>query len=347
MSHRSSPFKRIASAISAVTLLCFCASALASDLPFAVARTVDQERTLTFPGTVEATRQTALAVEVNGRVTGVLVRPGDWVERGQALLRVDARTAEDQASVRDAEVEAANAALTLARSEFQRHQRLFSEGTISAAALERAEAEYKHSQATAKARLAAASAARTTTRHHVLAAPYDGRIAEVAARLGTLAAPGVPLVKMYDPAELRVRLAIPESDIESVANAPLNHIGIEIAGLAERSPIDRVLVPELEPTTHSAEMQLYLPRDIAPIPGAFATVAFRVALPPVLPSIRIPRQSLVSRADLRVVYVLADNSVNLRLVRVGREIGNEVEILAGLEPGERVALEPGKAAHLQ
>ena len=344
MSHRPRLFKRIAMTLNTALLLGFCGSSLATDLVSVAARAVDDERVLTYSGTVESIQQTVLAIEVAGRVTELLVRPGERVQRGQVLLRVDARTAQDQALVQNAEVDAAKATLAVAESEFGRQRQLFSEGAISSAALERAEAEYQHSKASANARLAAASAARTTARQHVLVAPYEGRVSEVVARLGTLASPSVPLIKMYDPSALRVTLAIPEADIRMVEGAKPENITLSMAGVDGLSPVETILVPELDPLGHVAEMQLYLPRDVAVLPGAYTKAQFRVASPRAQMSIRVPRSSVVRRADVHVVYVTTDDAVGMRLVRVGRVIGDELEILSGLDAGERVLVAPDARA---
>ncbi len=58
------------------------------------------------------------------------------------------------------------------------------------------------------------------------------------------------------------------------------------------------------------------------------------------PGLVVPRQALVQRGEVSGVYVVRDGKVGLRQVRVGRIQGDLVEILAGLEPGERVAQDP-------
>ncbi len=343
MSHCLYLFKRRALAGATSLLMLLCTGSFAAELPSIAARAVKNEQVLEYSGIVEATRQTILEIEVAGRVTELLVRSGDYVKRGQALLRVDSRTAQDRVAAQDAEVEAANAALGVADSEFRRQKRLYSEGSISKSALERAEAEYQQSRASAKARLAAASAARTSTSQHVLSAPYDGLVSEVITRLGALASPGVPLIRMYDPAELRVRLAVPEGDIKTLDGVASDQIAVAVAGSLGVSPIERVLVPEIDPVGHSAVMYLYLPTPTAFLPGAFANVEFCVVSPSTLKSIRVPHRSIVNRADVRAVYVVNEGRARLRVVRIGRVIGDEIEILAGLEPGERVALDPAAA----
>ncbi|RNL65955.1 efflux RND transporter periplasmic adaptor subunit [Zhongshania marina] len=340
MSNQSLIIKRVVCAIGTSLAFGLSIVSYASEPRSVVASAVGNEQVLDYSGFVEAVRQTSLEIEVAGRVTELLVRPGDSVEQGQPLVRVDARTARDRALLQEAEVEAANAEMAVANAELRRQQNLYAKGSLSQSALDRAEAQHRVAQAAARARLAAASAARTTADQHILRAPYRGRISEVIARLGDLAAPGVPLVRIYDPTKLRVKLAIPERDVSAVAKAALGNIDIRLRGSSTVSPLERVLVPELNPLGHSAAMELYLPEAIDVLPGAYAKVVFRIAADVAPASIRVPRSSVLMRSEARAVYVLSEDGTRLRLVRTGRTIGEDIEVLSGLALGERVIVNP-------
>ena len=72
----------------------------------------------------------------------------------------------------------------------------------------------------------------------------------------------------------------------------------------------------------------------------FVKTAFRVGE---AERLTVPRQALAQRGEVSGIYVVKDGQVSLRQVRPGRIAGEVVEILAGLEPGETVALDPIKA----
>ena len=176
-----------------------------------------------FDGVVEAVRQTVVAAQVAGAVTSLEVKVGDTVKAGQVLARIDARTADYAASASDAQVRSAQALLEMANKDYQRQKQLFDKQYISQAALERAESQYKATQAQAAAQLAQASAARTQTGLHVVRAPYAGVVSEVPVALGDMAMPGRALLTLYQPGALRVSAAVPQSALgPTVRRAPVS-----------------------------------------------------------------------------------------------------------------------------
>ncbi len=133
------------------------------------------------------------------------------VKAGQVLLRIDARAADQTAAASDAQVRAARASLDVATKDFERQKQLFEKNYISQAALERAESQFKATQAQAAAQLAQAGAARTQSG---LLSWCRRRMpawsSEVPVALGDMAMPGRPLLTLYDPAALRVTAAVPQ-----------------------------------------------------------------------------------------------------------------------------------------
>jgi multidrug efflux pump subunit AcrA (membrane-fusion protein) len=88
-------------------------------------------------------------------------------------------------------------------------------------------------------------------------------------------------------------------------------------------------------------VRAYLPDDTPNVfPGMFSKMAIATGAQKTL---LVPVQAVVHRSELTAVYVVKDKHVHLRQVRIGQRQGNSVEILAGLEAGERVALDPIQA----
>lgn len=302
-----------------------------------------------FDGVVEAVRETVVAAQVSGAVVALEVKAGDTVKAGQVLVRLDARAAEQTAAAGDAQVQAARASLQAATREFQRQQQLFKQNYISQAALDRAEEQYRTTQATVAAQLAGAGAARTQSGFYVVKAPYGGVVADVAVVLGDMAMPGRALLTLYDPAVLRVSARLPQT---AAARLPASladaGVRVELPGLPpERSmlkPAKAQLLPTVDPATHTLELWLDLPPGLAGIaPGMFAR-AWLPAGTAADARLYVPQQAVVRRAELTAVYVLNEGRVLLRQVRLGRSAEGQVEVLAGVSAGERVALDPQAAA---
>ena len=178
-------------------------------------------------------RQTVVAAQVSGAVVALEVKAGDVVKAGQVLARIDARAAEQNVAASDAQVQSARATLDVATKDFERQKQLFEKNYISQAALERAEAQFKATQAQVAAQLAQAGAARTQSGFFVVKAPYAGVVAEVPVALGDMAMPGRAAADAVRPGALRVTAAVPQTDIARIA--PGKPAKIEFPGL----PADR------------------------------------------------------------------------------------------------------------
>jgi len=294
-------------------------------------------------GTVEAVRQSVVSAQVAGAVIALPVKAGDRVKAGQLLARLDARAAEQQAGAAAAQVEAARAAQRVATLEVQRQRQLFASRFISQAALDQAEAQYQTATAQANAQLAAAQAARTESGYFAVKAPYAGIVTELNVMPGDMAMPGRPLLTLFDPASLRVSVAVPETSAAALRARLATPVGLEVAG-QRLTAVRWEVLPAADTGTHTVTVRLELPAGTVATPGSFA----RAWLPAVGDGnarIVIPARALVQRAELQAVYVVAPaGQALLRQVRVGPARGDQVEVLSGLQPGERIAMDPQAAA---
>lgn len=334
-------------AAAAALLLAACVGALAADAPARLASApvvrAAEGGAVSHDAVVEAVRQTVLAAQVPGAVVALQARVGDRVKAGQVLLRLDAQAAQQTAAAGAAQVQAARAALEAATREFERQQQLFQKRYISQAALERAEAQFKSAQAQAQAQMASAGAAQTQAGLHVVKAPYDGVVSEVAVVLGDMAMPGRALLTVYDPSSLRVSARIPQSAAAALQGGQA--LQVELPGTVGRITAARwQLLPSADPATHTQELRLELPGGTSAVPGRFA----RAWLPGAAAGgerLLVPAQAVVRRAEVTAVYVLAgDGRPLLRQVRLGRAQGERVEVLSGVSVGEAVVLDPQAAA---
>lgn len=334
-------------ALAAAALTTAPATRAAGGVPLATvtaeARATGSERS--YDGVVEAVRQTTLAAQVAGAIVQLEVKAGDVVKAGQLLVRIDARAAQQNAVSGDATVRAARAAQDVATKDYERQKLLFDQHYISQAALERAEAQYKATQAQVAAQLAQAGVAHTEAGLSVIRAPYAGVVSEVPVSLGDMALPGRPLLTLYDPRALRVAAAVPQSAAALAATAKAR---IELPGLPAaqqwQQPVAVAVLPAADPGSHTQPLHLDLPAGVGGVmPGSFARAW--LALPGAADArIFLPSKTVVRRAELSALYVVdAQGRARLRQVRVGRTTGDRVEILSGLSGGERVALDPQAA----
>jgi RND family efflux transporter MFP subunit len=299
-----------------------------------------------FNGVVEAVQQTAVASQVAGAVIAVEVRAGDRVSAGQVLVRIDAQAALQSLAASEAEARSARAELEVAAKDLDRQRQLFERNYTSRAALDRAEGQFSATEARLSALVAQAGAVRAQSGHFVIKAPYASVVADVPAMQGDMALPGRTLLTLYDPRAMRVTVSVPES-MGAVARSA-SGIKAEIPGLGGRASIEPTRVevlPTADPGTHTVQLRLGLPPGTdGARPGMFARVWLPQAATPVQ-RLSIPASSVVRRAEMTGVYVVDDRGrPMLRQVRLGRPHDGDVEVLAGVSAGERVAVDPQLAA---
>lgn len=313
-------------------------------LPFAVGsvefRDVDQ--TYAAEGLVEAVKQATVSAQIAGRIVELKFDVGDYVQKGQVIARIDASVVGQQLAGSQAQVAQARALLENARASYERTKQLAAQKFISQAALDKATGEYKAAQAQASASLAGAGEAAANRQFATIVAPFSGVVSARLIELGEMAQPGKPLFTGFDPKDLRVEVTVPQYKLPAVREQ--SRATIEIPSLNKWVKAAQItIVPTADVKTHASRVRIDLPEDLRDVyPGMFARAHFAVSR---ARKLLVPAAAVLRRSELTAVYVVdAKNKVQLRQVRLGEPAGEaQIEVLAGLTPGEKVALDPVKA----
>ncbi len=319
------------------------APAVAAELPVRVVQAGPVARGASYDGQVEALRQSVIAAQVPGAVLELHVRAGDRVRAGQVLLRIDARAAEQNAAASSAQVAAARAALDVAATELARKRQLAQKNYISQGALEQAESQYRAAQAQVNAQSAQAGAARTQTGFHVVKAPFDGVVAQLAVERGDMAMPGRPLLTVYDLGALRVTAHVPASALKGGASGAQVWLS---GGDVAVTPVRVQVLPTVDPQSLTQQVRADLPAGTAAAPGQFARLQLAASAADAAAGQRVfvPASAVVRRAEVTAVYVMGeDKRPQLRQLRLGPMQGDQVEVLSGLDAGEPLITDPQAA----
>jgi multidrug efflux system membrane fusion protein len=144
---------------------------------------------------------------------------------------------------------------------------------------------------------------------------------------------------------------VPQSAASRLAaDAPVR---LEVPGAAaDRVPLKATrmqVLPTADPATHTQEIRFDLPAGLSGVkPGMFARIWLPTSSAAGESRLYVPQGSVVRRAELNAVYVAdSDGKPMLRQVRLGPPVGREIEVLAGLSAGERVAVDPQAAARVR
>jgi RND family efflux transporter MFP subunit len=181
--------------------------------------------------------------------------------------------------------------------------------------------------------------ARTVSGYSQLRAPFDGVIAARYVDEGTLAAPGMPLITVEDPSSYRLEITVDESDIALVAPNAAVPVVIDPVGNGEIAAHVARIVPAADPRSRSFLVKLDLPRDPRLRSGLYGRA--RLARGTRM-GLVAPLTAVVERGQVQGVYIVgADRVASLRFVTVGGHSGSDIELLSGVQPGERVVAAPG------
>ncbi len=289
-----------------------------------------------FDGIVEAVQQASIVAQTSGRVVALERDVDDPVRRGDVILRISA--VEQKANL-DAARQAfteARAMTTEATSRYARVQELASQKLLSQSDLDRATADRDGAQARLAAARARVAAAEEQYGYTQVRAPFDGVVTARQVEVGEAVNPGQPLTAVAALGALRVNVDVPQALAEEIrklgsARVYTGERVIESAGIT--------VFPAAASGSNTVRVRVELPEGLDEIyPGMFVKAGFRSSQPVAL---RIPASTVVRRSEVTAVYVVGDDGqVRLRQVRLGRQLGEEVEVLAGLADGEKIAADP-------
>ena len=288
-------------------------------------------------GVVEAVMQSTLSSQIAGRVLSLNVKAGDRVKAGQVLATIDDREAQTGVLRSQAQLQQSDAELRQLQIALKRTQDLKTQGFVSSAALDLAEAQYKAAKAGRDSAGAATDQAKVTQSFSKVTAPYDAWVLETSAQAGDLALPGKPLMTVYAPQPLRVVMQWPASEKNNLPK--LQDIQIQMGAEAIK-PVAMQVMPNADGVSQTIGIKLDLPRTGVALQAAPGMqVRVRTAGTSQAKGL-VPASAILRRGEITAVYVAQENGFAMKLVRIGADHGSAgVEIWAGLKEGELIAVD--------
>jgi RND family efflux transporter MFP subunit len=235
-----------------------------------------------------------------------------------------------------AELRAATARDTEASQRFARVSSMYENRLVARAALDEATANRDAAQAQLAAARAALQSAQEGVAYTEVRAPYAGVVTRRDVEVGETVAPGTPLMSGLSLRYLRVAVDVPQSIVGEVRR--IRKAAVYVDGKrVEASKL--TIFPEAAANTSTFRARLELPENATDLyPGMFVKVAFVVGE---AQRLLIPTSCLVERGEVTAVYVIdAQGIPSLRQIRAGHRFDDQIEVLAGLTAGERIATDP-------
>jgi RND family efflux transporter MFP subunit len=341
-------------------------SALERNLPrvkVATAVAGSAERSLTLPGTLEASQQALVNARASGYVARCRVDIGDHVHAGDVLAELDTPELEQQLEQargtlkqKDAALEQAVANREYALVTATREDALLAEALSTKQTNDQAHAQVKVAEANVHAAEADIAAAQANVRQlgqlvsfGRVVAPFDGRITQRNIDVGSLvsaggtssATGGQPLFRIEAIDPIRVFVQVPQAFALSVKDGAAASVSVrQRPGRSFQAQVTRT-AGTLEPASRTLNVEIDIPNPTGELlAGMFVQVEIGVALSH--RAVRVPSSAVITDArGIHVATVDATGRVKLVAVLRGLDNGSEIDLVEGLNGGERVLVNPG------
>jgi len=325
---------------------------------------------LSLPGNIEPVTEAPVLARATGYVKARYADIGDRVTPGQLLAELEAPELDHQVAQARSAIEQAAASLEQAAANLQqaqanerlyrttseRYRNLVGRGAVSRQEADNYQSQWEAQQASVLALEKAVTVARSTIAgatsnlarltdlqgYQKVKAPFAGVITTRNVDVGALVNEGSTLLyRIAQTGRLRTYINVPQADANSIHTGM--HAGISLPDIPARvfpGTVTRT-ANSLDPSSRTLLAEVQLDNTGALLmPGMYAQVSFETARsqPPLL----IPTEALVIRADgPKVAHVTSDHTIHFQYVELGRDYGETVEVISGLQPGDEVVINPG------
>jgi RND family efflux transporter MFP subunit len=292
----------------------------------------------TATGSAEPWRRVSPGTKLLGRVDEVLVREGDRVTEGQLLASLESRDLEAAVDQARASVTMAEANLENAEAQHRRMVDLHEQNSVTDKNLEDATAGFRVAKASLELARANLAAAEVTLSYAEVHTPISGWVISKIVEVGDMTAPGAPMFVIEDLSRIKVTVTVPEAEVPDLEAGSSADVHMEVLPEKLVAKIDRIM-PSGDRATRTFTVQLLLDNPAGTIKsGMFARVDFTLGDRQAL---LVPESSILRRGQLEGILVVGNEGVaQLRWVKLGRHFETRVEVLSGLEPGDRYIVSP-------
>lgn len=296
----------------------------------------------TTSATVKSKTNSVVASMLTGKVTSIAVQEGDSVKKGQLLLTIDARDLTQKASGASAGIKAAQMAASsaaqnakMADRTYKRYKNLYDEKVITKQEFDQyttqknvAQLQYQQAQAGVQQARAGLGEVKVFQSYARVTAPVSGIVTQRNIDLGSTAIQGQPVFTIEAPGEAELVANIDESYLDKVKEG--GEVSLEINGKTIKRKITKA-VKHIDPATRTFKVKI----DIAGlIGGQFAKINIPVAKKE---AITVPKSAIIEKGELTGVYTVdSENVISYRLIRTGKNYGENIEVLSGLSNGDKI-----------
>ena len=319
------------------------AAADAGDIPVSVVHPLraSAAQDLNLPGNIQAFVETPIYARTNGYLRKWYVDIGGKVKTGDLLASIDTPEVDQELAQAEAAELQAQANLDLAKTTADRWHNLLKSDGVSQQEVDQNDAALKARQADLNAASANVRRLKDMQSFQTVTAPFNGIITARNVDTGALISNGTTqaLFRLAQVDVLRVYVNVPESDSQDIRPGIEATLAVsELPGRVFKGQVIRS-AGAIDPASKTLLTEVDVPNPRGDLlPGAYAQVLFRLKMG--TPPLTIPSNTLIFRTSATQVAVAVNGMARLRNITLGRDLGNTLEVISGLDSGDSVILNP-------
>src|SRR5215218_665130 len=287
-------------------------------------------------GTVRAFESITVTAKTAGIVQKISFEEGQKVKAGDILVHLDAEERRADIEQAQAEIQRAAAQRDETSARLERAIALRRTGAGTEAQVTDLTAQVKTLESAIASAEARRRAAEARLEDLIIRAPFSGRLGTRSVSLGAYISPGTRITTLDDLSRVRLDFAVPENLLGQLQ--PGQAVRATSAAYGQRTFEGKVSVidPRVDPVTRAVRLTAEFPNpDEALKPGMFLSVALTVSA---RTAVVVPEEAVVGEGLRHLIYVVKDNVVERRVIRIGQRQEARVEIAEGLRPGETIVV---------
>jgi len=289
----------------------------------------------TASGTIESEHFASLSTRMMGYVSKVYVSVGDKVRKGQPLIdinsdEIDAKKAQALAGLSQAEAQ-----LSVAEKDYHRYEKLFEENSASQKELDDMTLQYKMAMANHERAKQVENEINALMAYSHIRAPFSGVITSKSIKMGDMAKPGQALMSLEAPGKFEANAMVPETSIEHVEKGQKVNVFVKSSGKSVEGSVSEVSKSSLN-SGGQYLVKIELPESGLDnlYSGMYVSAVFPVSGEGTK-KIFVDKSAIVTKGELDGLYTVSESGTAiLRWLKLGQEIGDQVEILSGIKAGE-------------
>ena len=288
-------------------------------------------------GTLFPLHDVLISSQTGGTVTEVYVEVGDRVKKGAPLVQIDPELKQLALEQAEANLIQAKAAFEKATKDFERNEKLHQTNDISEYIFESVRLQKESADAAHLIAQVNVKMAKRQLKDTRITSPINGLVAARLVELGSTVGPGVPIAKVVDISQVKVKFGVAEKDIVKIEKGQSASISVDSYEQFFFSGKVSSVGPQADLSTRTFPIEVLVDNPKLQLKAGMISKV-EIATQINKDALLLPKSALLERANRTIIFIINNNVAEKRIPKLGIESGDYITILEGAEVGEEVVV---------